>query len=273
MSAYAPNSFIDAVAGAPAKMIRTVPRPTVSKGAPPAAAIWALILVIAAVAIVAFVLIGKKPHPLPLSKSSFQYVAAQTPNTAASLTTTYLGNTDVWSLRVVNNVLQYRWQQGNSIPVTVWDTVNANCGPNLASYNAMVTYLTTGGNTGTVYSNAPGYSATLGVTTTWTNSAGTNIQFRLQLYAGDLRIEAMNATGRFWSIFAPPGNVLPANWPSAVPNGNINIVWAAYSQSAGQLSAFFLQSGELVVQAPFAGAAAATVAWIASVNQPEPFIC
>ena len=274
-----PSGVIDSIAGAPGRAAKLVPLPLVARSnAPPAAAIWALIIAIVVVAVLAFIVVNKQPKPLPLDKSSSIYVASQTPNTVASLTTNYLKvgatpQTDTWFLRMQNNKLEYLWQNGNSIPVVVWDSLNANCGPNLTSYQAMQSYLTTAPNTGTVYSNQPGYSATLGTTTTWTNQAGQNIQFRLQLYAGDLRIEALNATGRFWSIFAPPGNQLPANWPSAVPNGYINIVWALYSKSGGTLAAFFLQSGDLIVQTPLTGNASSFLAWSAAVNQPEPPIC
>lgn len=275
----APTGVIDAVAGSPGRALKLVPLPLVARSnAPPAAAIWFIIFAIIAVAVVAFIVVNKQPKPLPLTKSSSLYIAGQNPSTVASFTSTYLkvGSTpqnDLWFLRIQGQALQYLWQNGNSIPVVVWDSINANCGPNLASYQAMVAYLTAAPNTGTVYSNQPGYSATLGVTTTWTNSAGQNIQFRLQLYAGDLRIEALNSTARFWSIFGPPNNPLPANWPSAVPGGFANTVWALYSKTGGTLAAFFLQNGELIVQTPATGSPSMYTAWVASVNQPEPPIC
>ena len=239
-------------------------------------AIWGSIFVIlglCAAMFVVFLVVINKPYNTKYA-GSVQLFNSQTPNTVKQLRSTYLqnayGNIDYWTLNMVDNKLQYLWTQ-NNVTRVVWDSINASCGPNYVNYQAMISYLDVLPNTGTIYSNALGYSLTLGTTPVFYTSSGQLVQFRLQLYAGDLRIEALDGSGKYWSIFAAPSNENPSNWPST--NAAEQLVWACTNVTGNLYNAYFLGNGQLVVRTPFAFTSSAAVLWQASVNQPHPPLC
>lgn len=236
------------------------------------AIIWATMLVIAglcAVAIVYFWAI-KKPYKTPAAVAAEQF-AAQTYGVTNELLTSYYGAADAWQLVMNGTVLEYRWIHASDPPRVVWDTRNSICGPNAANFAAMQAYIAANSPSGgVVLSNAPGYSVTLGTTPPVKGPTGVLVQYRLQLYGGDLRIEALFAPNRFWSPWSTPGNPNPAPWPSA---GNpAQIVWALPSLTGVQ--AFFTADAQLTVAtALFSTRTSRTVFWQASIDQPQTPIC
>lgn len=236
--------------------------------------IWATMLVIVglcALPIIYFWAI-KKPYKSPQAISLEQY-ASQTYGIANELLTSYYGAPDAWQLVMEGSVMRYQWVHASDPPRVVWDTRNSICGPNAANFAAMQAYIAANSPSGgVVYSNAPGYSVTLGTTPGIKGPTGALVQYRLQLYAGDLRIEALFAPNRFWSPWSTPGNQNPTPWPSA--GSSAQIIWALPSATGNTIRAFFTADGELTVATTaFVNELGRTVFWRASVNQPETPIC
>ena len=136
---------------------------------------------------------------------------------------------------------QYKPPSQNAF-ITVWDSVFWNCKQNAPNYAAMQEAIVLADPNGSRYNNAN--SVTLGTTPTILLPNGIPTIFRLQLYAGDLRIENTNGSGEFWSIFFNPGNKALQNWPSAISNGYSQILFQT-SNSSGQILNF-VANGDLI---------------------------
>jgi len=127
--------------------------------------------------------------------------------------------------------------------ITVWDSINFNCKGNAANYAQMQQLILFADPDGSRYSNAN--SITLGTTPVLILENGIPSIFRLQLYAGDLRIENTNGSGRYWSLFFNPGPTHALqNWPSTLTNGYSQIMFQTSNINGQVLN--FVANGDLI---------------------------
>jgi len=215
--------------------------------------VWGVIVVLLAIVITLILVfvVFRKQSQYP-SVALLNTLASQKPSTLNEFTSTYLLNgNSVWTLQTNGTVLQYIWTllgPGSQGPLVVWDSANSYCGPNAAAYSLLQTYLTTGGNSGTVYNSGPAYSLLLGTTTPFVTPQGQLVQFQLQMFAGDVRISALNNNNSYWSIFTqvPPQFQL-TNWPSGVANGFQTLVWQNNNSNGANPVTYFTANGQLMV--------------------------
>jgi hypothetical protein len=212
--------------------------------------VMALIVAASIATVLVFAVFYKPSQHKPLVNQSL--LAANNPLTLNQFTSTYLnGGNSLWTLQMSGTTLQYIWslQAFGATPKVVWDSVNYNCGPNAANFAAMQTYLTTGGNNGTVYNTNQGYALSMGSTPTFVNPQnGQLVQFQMVMYAGDIRINSLNSSGAYWSIFTqvPTINKL-TNWPTTIENGFTTLVWQSINGNGGNPNVYFTASGQLMV--------------------------
>ena len=199
----------------------------------------------------------KKTTPIDVANMYF----SQRYNTTSSITVG--GNT----FRIVvptssQSIVQFIWTDLQNFPRVVWDSQNANCGPNYNNYLTMV-------------ANVPNLN-TQSVTLASTPLLIINnvpVTFRLQLYNGELRIENTTVTpNRFWSLFNNPGPNKLTNWPLAnVNNGYTTILWAQTNTIQNPLF-MFTTNGALILRNPTTEGPT-NVLWSANASQPIPPTC
>lgn len=215
--------------------------------------IWGVMaLIIAAVTatVLVFAVFYKPAQHKPVQNQFL--LASNNPLTVNQFTSTYLnGGNSIWTLQMNGTTLEYVWslQAFGATPKVVWDSVNSNCGPNASNFAAMQTYLTTGGNTGTIYNNNIGFSLNMGTTPTFINSQnGQLVQFQLRMYAGDIRIFSLNNPASYWSIFYPSPTINQLlSWPTTISNGFTTVIWQSINSNGGNPNVYFTASGQLMV--------------------------
>lgn len=158
----------------------------------------------------------------------------------------------------------YQWKPPSSnLYITVWDSANNYCGPNASNYQTMQSTIALQDPQNTRYNNAN--SITLGQTPVLIQQNGIPSIFRLQLYAGDLRIESTSGNGQFWSLFFNPGSKALTFWPNNLSNGYSQIM---FQTSSGSILLNFVANGDLILRPiNFTGSKGN---WLASANKIPP---
>lgn len=194
---------------------------------------WGLV----AVWILAFLFIAiSAAHVKPVPTET-QLAVASARSIILTTPSTLTADGMTWRLELSSDgsVLQFIWNSGTD--VVVWDSVVGACAPNDVGYAAMV--------------SSVDYTKFLVTATTpviFVQSYGA-VQFRMVLYAGDVRIESTTGDNRYWSIFGPGfvGDPLYGlqQWPTGVPADTV--LWQSLSLS-GNLVAQFVGNGDLVIR-------------------------